>query len=168
MFETKRLFVKPLTYNQLLKLSTSPEDFGDDLGLVPSESLTSDETLEAIRDTLLPNLSDPDKDPLFCTMWIIIEKETNSIAGGFCFHSEPDENGEVEIGYGTDEGYRNRGIMTETIGGLISWLRQNNKASILKAETHPDNPSSIQVLLKNGFKEFSRSDSSVILKLELN
>ncbi len=52
-------------------------------------------------------------------MWIIVEKQERAIIGGICFHGAPDENGKVEIGYGTDNGSRNKGFMTEAIAGLI-------------------------------------------------
>ena len=55
----------------------------------------------------------------------MIEKSNKAIIGGICFHGEPDENGQVEIGYGTDEEFRNKGYMTETISGLVDWTREN-------------------------------------------
>jgi [ribosomal protein S5]-alanine N-acetyltransferase len=100
-------------------------------------------------------------------MWIIIEKRKRSIIGGICFHGEPDENGEVEIGYGTDGEYRNQGYMTETVEGLVIWLRNNKKVKIIKAETDNDNISSARVLEKNGFKVQERNDASMIFGLGL-
>ena len=68
----------------------------------------------------LPNITDVSKDFHFHTMWILIEKKEKAIIGGICFHGEPNANGEVEIGYGTDYKYRNKGYMTETIFGIGS------------------------------------------------
>lgn len=116
---------------------------------------------------LLPFLADSDKDPLFYTIWIVIEKMQKAIIGGICFHGEPDANGEVEIGYGIDVGYRNKGYMTETVAGLIDWLKSIKKVRVIRAETDPFNISSVRVLEKNGFKIF-RQTEKMILKLELN
>lgn len=110
MIETSRLIIKPLSYNELIKHIKSPGDLADDLALKPSKSLIDKETQEAILNDLLPNLSDLTKDPLFYTMWIIIERRGKSIIGGICFHGQPDKNGEVEIGYGIDNEYRNKGL----------------------------------------------------------
>jgi RimJ/RimL family protein N-acetyltransferase len=36
-------------------------------------------------------------------------RKENTVVGSACFKGEPDENHQVEIGYGTDEKFRNRG-----------------------------------------------------------
>jgi predicted acetyltransferase len=168
MFETSRLIIKPLSFDELKKHLQSPCDLADTLRLIPSQSLLDKETKEAIQNDLLPGLKDPDKDPSFYTMWIVIEKIKKAIIGGICFHGEPDENGEVEIGYGIDVDYRNQGYMTETINGMINWIRNNKKVNIIKAETDVCNISSVRVLKKNGFELFHQIEDMVTLKLEMN
>ena len=167
MIETKRLIIKPLSSDELKKHINSPNELANDLGLIPSQILIDKETQEAILNDLLPNIEDSNKDSLFYTMWIVIEKSKKAIVGGICFHGEPNENGEVEIGYGTDDGYRNQGYMTETIAGMVQWIRCNKDVKIIKAETDNENISSVRVLEKNGFKICQRNDNSVILGLEL-
>ena len=168
MIETKRLLIKPLTAEELKKHIDSPNTFAQELGLIPSQSLVDDETREAILKDLLPNIVDTAKDPHFYTMWIVIEKSEKAIIGGICFHGEPDEKGEVEIGYGTDSGYRNKGYMTEIISGMIQWTRDNKKVKSITAETDNTNISSIKVLEKNAFKLIQENDNSVFLRLGLN
>jgi len=167
MIETKRLIIKPLTYDELRRHIESPCELADEMRLKPSQSLPDKDTREAIMNDLLPFLADSDKDPLFYTIWIVIEKMQKAIIGGICFHGEPDANGEVEIGYGIDVGYRNKGYMTETVAGLIIWLKSIKKVRVIRAETDPFNISSVRVLEKNGFKIF-RQTEKMILKLELN
>jgi [ribosomal protein S5]-alanine N-acetyltransferase len=167
MIETKRLFIKPLTCDELKKHIDSPNKLANDLGLHPSQSLIDKETKDAIIKDLLPNIEDPNKDSLFYTMWLVIEKSKKSIIGGICFHGEPNENGEVEIGYGTDDKFRNKGYMTETIAGLIQWIRDNKKVKAIVAETDSENISSIKVLERNNFKVTQYIENSVILRLEL-
>jgi len=166
MIETSRLIIKPLSYNELIKHIKSPGDLADDLALKPSKSLIDKETQEAILNDLLPNLSDLTKDPLFYTMWIIIERREKSIIGGICFHGQPDKNGEVEIGYGIDNEYRNKGYMTETISGFILWAKTRGEIETIKAITDKVNLSSIQVLKKNNFKISEQDDDTVTMKLE--
>lgn len=168
MIETKRLLIKPLTAEELKRHIVSPDDFALELGLIPSQSLIDNETKDAILNDLLPNIIDITKDPDFYTMWILIEKVKKAIIGGICFHGEPNEKGEVEIGYGTDLEYRNKGYMTESISGLIHWIRENKNVRSITAETENTNISSIKVLEKNGFKLIQQSDNSVILKLDIN
>jgi ribosomal-protein-alanine N-acetyltransferase len=168
MFETQRLIIKPLSFDELKKHLESPCDLADDLGLIPSQSLLDKEAREAIQNDLLPGLKDPDKDLSFYTMWLVIEKNKNAIIGGICFHGEADEKGEVEIGYGIDADYRNQGYMTETIDGIIKWIRNNKKVRIIRAETDATNISSVRVLEKNGFELFQQINNMMILKLEMN
>jgi len=165
IIETKRLIIKPLSFDELKKYNTSPGDLANELGLIPSQTLIDQETRDAITNDLLPNVADPNKDPLFYTMWIVIGKSEQAIVGGICFHGEPDEKGEVELGYGTDDQYRNRGIMTEAIAGMIQWISKNKKVKIIKAETDPENISSVRVLEKNDFITDQHNDHSVILRL---
>ena len=167
MIETKRLLIKPLTAEELKKHIDSPSDFAKELGLVPSQSLIANETKEAILNDLLPNITDTTKDSDFYTMWILIEKGKKAIIGGICFHGEPNEKGEVEIGYGTDVEYRNKGYMTESISGLIHWIRENKNVRSITAETENTNISSIKVLENNDFKLIQQCDNSVILKLDI-
>ncbi|MGV8139221.1 MAG: GNAT family N-acetyltransferase [Mangrovibacterium sp.] len=167
MIETKRLILKPLSGSELMKLTKFPNKLAEDLGLTPSASFVEEEVQEAILNDLLPNLSDLNKDYLFYTMWIVVEKSKKAIIGGICFHGEPDEKGEVEIGYGTDDGYRNDGYMTETISGLVQWATANKKIQIIKAETYKTNTPSIRVLEKNNFEIARQNDTSVIMKLKI-
>ena len=167
MIETNRLILKPLSCDELKKHINSPNELAKDLGLIPSQVLIDKETQDAILNDLLPNIEDSNKDSLFYTMWIVIEKSKKAIIGGICFHGEPNETGEVEIGYGTDDGYRNQGYMTETIAGLVLWIRNNKNVKTIKAETDNENISSVRVLEKNGFKICQRNDNSVFLGLEL-
>ncbi|MCK9282265.1 MAG: GNAT family N-acetyltransferase [Melioribacteraceae bacterium] len=168
MIETERLLIRPLSAEELKKHYYSPSAFAKELGLKPSQSLVDNETKDAILSLFLPNIVDAKKDPHFYTMWIVIEKTQKAMIGGICFHGEPNENGEAEIGYGTDTEYRNKGYMTETISGMISWIRENKKIKIIKAETEIENQSSIKVLEKNNFKVIEQIDKAVFLKLELN
>jgi Acetyltransferases, including N-acetylases of ribosomal proteins len=166
MIETQRLIIKPLSYNELIKHIQSPNELAEELNLSPSKSLIEKEVQEAILNDLLPNLSDATKDDLFYTMWIMIEKKLKAIIGGICFHGEPDEKGEVEIGYGTDSDYQNKGYMTETIFGLIQWAKNDKRIQSIKAETDKTNTASIVVLEKNNFEITAQNENSVIMKFK--
>ena len=167
MIETQRLILKPLSYNESIKHIKFPDELAKDLELAPSKSLIGKEVQEAILNDLLPNLSDSTKDSLFYTMWIMVEKSIKAIIGGVCFHGEPNKNGEVEIGYGTDDDYQNKGYMTEAIFGLIQWATDNERIHSIKAETDKTNIASILVLEKNNFELTEQNDNSVIMKLKL-
>ena len=89
MIDTRRLHIRPLSYDELRTYSLSPADLAAELGLTISRSLIDEETKQAIETDLLPKLTDPENDPLFYTMWILIEKECHARlpVGGIGNHS---------------------------------------------------------------------------------
>ena len=167
MIETERLLIKPLLEEELIKHIKFPDELAKELGFKPSKALIDEETQEAIINDLLPNIVDPNKDSLFYTMWIIIEKKEKAIIGGICFHGQADKHGEVEIGYGIDDEYMNKGYMTETIQSLLTWLEKRKDVRIVKAETEQTNISSIRVLGKTGFKQFNQVVDLIVFKYNL-
>lgn len=167
MLETQRLLIKPLNHEELTLYVNSEKDFAEKFSLAPSSAGIDEATKEAITNDLLPNLKKLKSDYEFSTMWILIDKETKKIAGGFCFHGLPDENGKVEIGYGTDIAFRNKGYMTEAIKELINWITKSKKVKVIKAETENENISSYKVLEKNGFNLIKKCDVNSLWELRL-
>ena len=165
MIETKRLILKPLTYEQLLKYIRCDNSLEQELNLHSYSRTISHELQEAFEQTILPNVADTSKNYLFSTLWTIISKEENIVVGDLCFMGEPNTNGEIEIGYGTYENFRKRGFMTEAVGGMVKWAeRQPNVRSII-ASTNKDNVASYSVLLNNDFLLIGETDT--LFKWEL-
>lgn len=163
MIETDRLIIRPLNFKELEMLASNPLAFAGELSLSVSKSLTEEETLEAIRNDLLPFLSDGDKNASFYTMWVIIAKQQQAIYGGFCFHGAPDEQGEVEIGFGIDNEFRNKGYMTETLSGILRWAKNEQAIKAVKAITETSNFAAIQVLKKSKFECLNQSDGMLTM-----
>jgi len=80
-----------------------------------------------------------------------INLETGLTIGGICFKGAPDAEGIVEIGYGIDEAYRQKGYATEAVGGIVKWALEQEGVHCITAQTEPDNIISQKVLLKTGF-----------------
>lgn len=89
---------------------------------------------------------------LWYTSWEMILEAENVIIGGVCFKGPPDENGEVEIGYGIEAEYWNRGYTTEALIALIEWAEQHVEVKKIKASTEPSNYASHAILKKLGFE----------------
>lgn len=85
MIETNRLIIKPLTCDQIKKYADSPDELANDLGFVPSTVLMPDEVKDAIRNDLLPKITDPTNDQLYHTMWLVVEKNNRQLLVGFVF-----------------------------------------------------------------------------------
>nr|WP_295939957.1 GNAT family N-acetyltransferase [uncultured Alistipes sp.] len=58
----------------------------------------------------------------------------------------------MEIGYGLEKQYENRGYMTEAVRALCSWVQQQPGILHITAETDADNPASQRILEKAGFR----------------
>ena len=121
MIETKRLILKPLTYNQLLKYGLADHSLETELNLDETSRTISPELKEALEHTILPNVADPKKDYLYSTLWTIISKADNKMVGDICMIGEPNADGEFGIGYGTYDEFRKNGFMTEAVEGIIKW-----------------------------------------------
>ena len=158
MLETKRLIIKPLTQSQLLKYIKLDNTLETEFGLPESSRTISPELLEALENTILPNVADTRKNYLFSTLWTIISKEENKMVGDLCFVGEPNDKGEVEIGYGTYPEFQGRGFMTDAVGILIQWAGKQSSVKAVVASTAKNNPASYSVLIKNNFKKTGETD----------
>jgi GNAT superfamily N-acetyltransferase len=84
------------------------------------------------------------------TYWLVVVKAANTGAGLVGFKGTPDQDGEVEIGYGIAPDYRNRGYMTEAVRVLIAWAFDEVSCQAVFADPRQDNIASQRVLAKAG------------------
>ena len=66
-------------------------------------------------------------------------------------HGEPDETGDVELGYGLAGPYRGRGYGTEVVIGLSSWLLGQGDVRRVVASVAVENTPSRRALERAGF-----------------
>lgn len=158
MIETTRLILKPLTHEQLIKYIENDNSLELELGLNKSTRIISPELKEALEQTIVPNVADVTKNYLFSTLWTAILKSENCMVGDLCFVGEPDEAGEVEIGYGTYEEFRQKGYMTEAVAGLIRWAGTQPAIKAIIAGTEKNNVASFTILEKNGFVKIGETE----------
>lgn len=166
MLETQRLILRPLTYEQLLKYIRNDNSLEKELNLIESCRTISPELKEALEQTILPNVADTTRNYLFSTLWTVILKEENKMVGDLCFVGEPNEEGEIEIGYGTYTEFRNRGFMTEAVSGIINWATMQKNVKSIIASTEKGNHDSFAVLIKNNFLKFGESESEYQWRLK--
>ncbi len=158
MIETDRLILKPLTYGQLIKYIKCDNSLEKELKLNKSSRTISDELKEAFEQTILPNVADKSKNYLYSTLWTAISKAENKMVGDLCIVGEPNEDGEIEIGYGTYDEFRNKGFMTEIVQGIIKWAKSQPKVKSVIASTDKTNTASFKVLEKNRFVKTGETD----------
>jgi RimJ/RimL family protein N-acetyltransferase len=168
MIETDRLIIKPLTYDQLVKYTACDNSLEEELNLNPSCRTISTELNEALEQTILLNVADPSKNYLYYTLWTAISKAENRMIGDLCIVGEPNDEGEIEIGYGTYDDYQGRGYMTEIVGGIISWAKSQPAVKSIIASTEKMNLASHKVLQKNQFIQKNESCKAIHWRLKLN
>ncbi len=166
--ETQRLKLLPLTPEQLIKYCQTDNALETELGLNPTTRSIGDELREALQNTLLLTVADPSKNYLFSTLWTLIAKEQNMMVGDLCFKGEPNENGEIEIGYGTYGNFQNQGYMTEAVAGVVAWAFTQKGVEAVIAETEKDNIPSHKILEKNKFVACQEIDNRIWWKLVRN
>jgi [ribosomal protein S5]-alanine N-acetyltransferase len=167
MIETKRLTIKPLTYEQLEKYIRMDSSLETELNLNATSRTISPELKEALELTILPNAANTSKNILFSTLWTVISKEENKMVADLCFVGEPNADGDVEIGYGTYDEFRNRGFMTEAVGGIIEWAVQQPNIKSIIAGTEKSNIASFTILEKNNFVKYGETDTLFNWRLKI-
>lgn len=151
MIETNRLLVRPLTRAQVVAYARADHALEMELGLQPATGTLSAELEEAIEQVILPSLADETRDPVYSTLWIAINRVENKMVGAFCMLGEPNDRGEVEIGYGTFDEFQGRGFMTEIVGGILAWAKTQPRVAAVLASTEKSNIPSQRVLERNHF-----------------
>ena len=88
---------------------------------------------------------------IWYTLWFIELKDSeNEIIGTLSFKGI-DDKGIVEIGYGINEGYENKGYMTEAVRAIVKWASEQPNVKQIEAEAEENNYASIRVLEKCNF-----------------
>lgn len=136
--ETERLFLHPLTYEQLKLYLQNDGSLEKELGIQWISRDIHPELKQALENTLLPSLA-YNANYHFFTLWTMISKEHNCMIGNLCFKGAPCENGSVEIEYGIYPAFEKRGYVTEAVKVLYDWALRQKYVRSVKAETGKDN-----------------------------
>jgi len=151
MVTTERLIIKPLNLQQLQKYSLTDGSLEEELQTNYTTRTIAFELQEALEQTIIPKINEHKSDYLYATLWVIIAADSNYLIGDLCFIGEPNEEGEIEIGYGIYEAFRNQGYMKEAINGMIQWASKQNRVKSIVAHTTKSNQASFILLQKNNF-----------------
>ena len=127
----------------------------------------SPELKEALEKTILPSVADSSKNYLYNSLWSIIVKVENKMVGDICIFGEPNQKGEIEIGYGTYNEFENNGYMTEAVGGIIEWAKTQTNVHSIVASTEKENVGSYKILEKNKFIKIGEINTLFGWKLSL-
>jgi RimJ/RimL family protein N-acetyltransferase len=75
------------------------------------------------------------------------------VIGSVGFHGPPNDDGQVEIGYHVEPGFRRRGFATEAVRALLEWAVAEHGITRFRASVAPSNEPSLAVVLRLGFRQ---------------
>ncbi|MZD09438.1 GNAT family N-acetyltransferase [Streptomyces sp. SID5785] len=84
--------------------------------------------------------------------YVLVRGADGHALGGIGFHSPPDAEGAVEIGYDLVPEARGAGYATEAVCALTAWALGQDGVGTVLAHTDPDNAASQRVLARAGFR----------------
>ena len=79
-------------------------------------------------------------------------KDKQIVIGSAGFHSAPDSDGMIEIGFCVDRPYQGRGFGQEILQGMWDWVVEDPLVKTLRYTVSPNNTISQHIIKKFGFK----------------
>lgn len=164
---TRRLRLIALPLSQLRLYVAAPRQLEQELGLsVSQETITAPLRRAIDMKTSRMELAEEQEHPWY-TYWLIVIADDAYGAGLAGFKGPPNDQGEVEIGYGIDPAYRSKGYMTEAVRALIGWAFQHPRCrSVVAPGTRRENIASNRVLEKVGMRVSGETDEALDWRLD--
>lgn len=158
MINTERLRLIPLTAEELTLWISDCVKFETALQIKYCGEPVAGNFISFVK-TVIDNVRKDSQNFLFNTIWLIVRKHDNVAMGELAFYGSPNQQGEVEIGYGLNESFWGKGYMTEAVHAVAEWVLANNTVHSVIAITD-NNPKSEHTLKQAGFKVLSFDDTS--------
>ncbi|CAL9534887.1 GNAT family N-acetyltransferase [Streptomyces sp. enrichment culture] len=98
-------------------------------------------------------------------VFTLVRRADGRAIGGMGFHSAPDEEGRVEIGYDLAESARGNGYATEALRALAEWALAREEVRTLFATIEPANTASQAVVTRAGFTKVSEDEEGLAYEL---
>lgn len=165
MIKTKRLILLPLEMDELLLLLQGVDQLEKYLKLTSSGEVLDESTKKAFQWLYHKGLQD-EANYLWYTNWQMILETTKQAVGSVGFIGPPDEDQEVEVGYGTYEQHQNKGYMSEALEAMLKWALKQPGVQRVVAETTSENIASQRVLKKSGMKKIKETRKSIFWEIE--
>jgi len=158
IIETDRLYLFPLTARQLRLWVEDIPSLEMELDCrycaEPMEGMFLDIVKGQIEIT-----ENDEANYLYHTFWFLIRKADRAVIGSADFKDVPNEDNEVEIGYGLGKAFEHNGYMTEAVQAMCDWALAQDKVSHVIAETDIDSSQSQSILKCCGFTQYKQNET---------
>ena len=118
------------------------------------EAVISQQTVPELKEAFGQMLdgcrANPHKRQWYALWNIELNDDSGTVVGSLSFKGL-EEDGVLEIGYGTNDGYEGQGYMTEAVSAVVRWASAQDGVKLIEAETEESNEASKRVLHKAGF-----------------
>lgn len=146
VLRTKRLLLYALTPAQAAALLDGADPAGfDPARWHPGKGWPHADTFDALR-PFAEHGADDLPGP-----WLVVDRETAAILGEVGWHSGPDADGTVEVGYGLSPAFHRRGYGSEAVRAWCEWADARPDVARFTAAVLPGNIASIRLLERLGF-----------------
>lgn len=159
----------PATLESVRAALRSSESLGRALGARVTPTWPHDELDEAVFHFMQTALAEqPDGSDWWMYFVILRDDDWRGpvLVGSAGYKGPPDENGEVEIGYGIVEEYRRRGLASEAARGLVDNAFRRPDVTTVVAETLVGHEASIAILTRCGFRPGGRGSGPGLIRFE--
>jgi len=158
IIQTERLELIPLTLNQLKLWIEDIPALEKELECSYKAETMEGFFLEIVKGQYEITRKDPNN-YLWHSFFFLIRKEDRIVVGSADFKDIPNENGEVEIGYGLGKEFEHNGYMTEAAKAMCDWALKQNGVKNVIAETDLEGLASQKILERCGFKNDKQGET---------
>jgi ribosomal-protein-alanine N-acetyltransferase len=158
IIQTERLELIPLTLNQLKLWIEDIPALEKELECSYKAETMEGFFLEIVKGQYEITRKDPNN-YLWHSFFFLIRKEDRIVVGSADFKDIPNENGEVEIGYGLGKEFERNGYMTEAAKAMCDWALKQNGVKNVIAETDLEGLASQKILERCGFKNDKQGET---------
>ncbi|WMJ23191.1 GNAT family N-acetyltransferase [Paludicola sp. MB14-C6] len=157
--ETERLEIVPLSLEKLKLLRDNLKFLEKKLNCVYKGEAIKGFIFEYLEQQI-KTISENADSWLYIAFWLLIRKSDRIVVGSAAFKGLPNQNGEIEIGYGLGNEFEHNGYMTECVCEMCKWGFAQNNVKYIIAETDIDGYASQRILQRNGFVRYKFDNSS--------
>ena len=156
---TKRLLLIPMTHEQVRSVIIGEEIPHQGTSIEKDPHWPRKDTLDILP--VADQILESQEHPSGFEIWMIVNRDTQTVIGDIGFHGPPDEVGNVEIGCGLVESKQSQGFGSEALRALMEWALKQPEVNSISATCLLTNQPSRKILENNQMREIAILDDHI-------